>query len=176
MTIKITFQILHTHTESLNLVCNILHNFHGYIYSMIISLYIWIWSFRNLELFKDESNSQKYSGITGKIADESVSQSFNKMLTQYLNFSFFLTHKLFKIKLTLFVTGLKIYVKHSPPLNTQNHCEKPNFFAYQIGHQSYRNRKSHEIRGCLEAILRVLGLIYTVGRGVFNTPPTENQL
>ena len=45
--------------------------------------------------------------------------------------------------LTLFGTGLKIYVKwqggdvhHHPLLNTQNHCEKPKniFFAFQIGH------------------------------------------
>ena len=42
--------------------------------------------------------------------------------------------------LTLFGTGLKIYVKwwgvFATPslLNTQNHCEKPIFFPFQIGH------------------------------------------
>ena len=78
--------------------------------------------------------------------------------------------------LTLFGTGLKIYVKWrgevcSPPpplLNTQNHCEKPkNIFCFSD--RSYRNRKSHEIWGHLEAILRVLELIF--GRGVLNTTP-----
>ena len=41
-------------------------------------------------------------------------------------------------------------IHHNPLLNTQNHCEK-------LG-RSYRNKKSHEITGYLEAILRVLEL------------------
>ena len=32
---------------------------------------------------------------------------------------------------------------------------------WHMSDRLYRNRKSHEIRGCLEAILWVLGLIYT---------------
>ena len=39
---------------------------------------------------------------------------------------------------------------------------------------SYGNRKSHAIWGSLEAILRVLGLIY--GRGVLNTPSATNRV
>ena len=58
--------------------------------------------------------------------------------------------------------------RHHPLLNTQNHCEEPKkkFFS----DRSYRDRKSHEIWGHLEAILRVLELIF--GRGMLNTPPS----
>ena len=77
--------------------------------------------------------------------------------------------------LTLFGTGLKIYVKwrgevgvrHHPLLNTQNHCEKTKK-KFCFSDRSYRNRKSHKILGYLEAILRVLELIF--GRGVLNIP------
>ena len=39
-----------------------------------------------------------------------------------------------------------------------------NTFYHITSDRSYRNKKSHEIWGCLEVIFRVLGLIY--GRGV----------
>ena len=45
---------------------------------------------------------------------------------------------------------------------------KNKFFCFSD--RSYRNRKSHEISGCLEAILRVLGMIYGM---ILNTPPPK---
>ena len=51
---------------------------------------------------------------------------------------------------------LKIYVKHTKSLcKTKKNC---------FSDRSYRNRKSHEIWGHLEAILGVLGLIYVSNR------------
>ena len=56
--------------------------------------------------------------------------------------------------------GLKIYVNwggwvFTPPLlNTQNHCEKTIFFAFQIGHIEIGSLK---ILGCLDAIFRDIG-------------------
>ena len=80
---------------------------------------------------------------------------------------FFHNYPFFYI-LTLFGMGLKIYVKWRGVslqllLNTQNHCEKPKI-CFCFSDRSYRNRKSHEIWGHLEAILRVLELIF--GRGL----------
>ena len=60
-----------------------------------------------------------------------------------------------------------MYVKW---LNTNNHCEKPDFFCFSDG--SYRNWKCHEIFGCLEAIWGVLGLIY----GKCCSPPGSNRV
>ena len=64
--------------------------------------------------------------------------------------------------LTLLVAGLKIYV---------NHCEKRKKNC--LSDRSYRNKKSHEIWGYLEANLMVLQLIF--GRGVLSTP-TSNRV
>ena len=55
-------------------------------------------------------------------------------------------------------------------LNTQIHFENPKIF-FCFSDRLYRNRKIHEIWGYLEAILRVLELIF--GREVFNTLPPQ---
>ena len=56
-----------------------------------------------------------------------------------------------------------------PPSKHPKSLWKTKFF-FCFSDRSYRNRKSHEIWGHLDAILRVLELIF--GRGVLNTPPS----
>ena len=60
-------------------------------------------------------------------------------------------------------------VCHHPLLNTQNHCEKPKKI-FCFSDRSYRNRKSHKIWGHLEAIYRVLEMIFS--RGGVEHPPS----
>ena len=73
------------------------------------------------------------------------------------------------LTLTLFAVGLKIYVKwwggegvHHHPFLTPKITVKNQFF-FCFSDRSYRNRKSHKIWVYLEAILRVLELIFNYG-------------
>ena len=87
-------------------------------------------------------------------------------------------HAMNSFSLTLFAVGLKIYLRGGgvchPSLNTQNHCENPSQKNFCFSDRSYRNGKSNEIWGYLEAILRVLELIF--GKGGCWTPPTSNRV
>ena len=60
----------------------------------------------------------------------------------------------------------------APSRSPKNTVKNQIFFC--LSDRSYRNRKSHEIWGCLEAILRVLGLIYD--RGDVEQPPVSNRV
>ena len=140
--------------------------------SHLVSLFLWCWSLLPQSVSSVSSTQQLGSSELCVIRSWSFWNldfaGLKSWLLTTMNNS--TEGKSYKF-LTLFGTRLKIYVKwwgmfSTTPSKHPKSLWKNNFFCFSD--RSYRNRKSHEIWGHLEAILRVFELIF--GRGGVERP------